>query len=276
MKMSLKHVVALSFAALLLLSSCNRAEEKVIPRSKLAKIYAEMLLTDQWISETPELRRVADTSLIYEPILEKYGYTKMDYLHTVDAYLDDPERFSRIWRETSDILDERLKDARARRAAMETEAEKIRKRERFSVDFQLDSIFPYMLMEPYIHYHDSLAFGIDTAIRAYKMHDVVLADMIARYKRMQGFDVHFLTGSDEHGQKIEEYAAEAGISFQYDDDGYITNYTEQMTWLYNQLDNAINNANADGNATEEEQEEMREWARYLGWTGRNVSPKNML
>lgn len=176
MKMSLKHIVAMSFAALLLLSSCNRAEEKVIPRSKLAKIYAEMLLTDQWISETPELRRVADTSLIYEPILEKYGYTKMDYLHTVDAYLDDPERFSRIWRETSDILDERLKDARARRAAMETEAEKIRKRERFSVDFQLDSIFPYMLMEPYIHYHDSLAFGIDTAIRAYKMHDVVLAD----------------------------------------------------------------------------------------------------
>ena len=37
-------------------------------------------------------------------------------------------------------------------------------------------------------------------------YDIVLADMIARYKRMQGFDVHFLTGSDEHGQKIEEYA----------------------------------------------------------------------
>ena len=35
-------------------------------------------------------------------------------------------------------------------------------------------------------------------------YDIVLADMIARYKRMQGFDVHFLTGSDEHGQKIEE------------------------------------------------------------------------
>ena len=43
-------------------------------------------------------------------------------------------------------------------------------------------------------------------------YDVVLADMIARYKRMQGFDVHFLTGSDEHGQKIEEYAKEAGIT----------------------------------------------------------------
>ncbi len=43
-------------------------------------------------------------------------------------------------------------------------------------------------------------------------YDIVLADMIARYKRMQGFDVFFMTGSDEHGQKIEEKAKEAGIT----------------------------------------------------------------
>ncbi len=43
-------------------------------------------------------------------------------------------------------------------------------------------------------------------------YDIVLADMIARYKRMQGYDVHFLTGSDEHGQKIQQYAEEKGIS----------------------------------------------------------------
>ncbi|MBQ5840390.1 MAG: methionine--tRNA ligase, partial [Clostridia bacterium] len=42
-------------------------------------------------------------------------------------------------------------------------------------------------------------------------YDIVLADMIARYKRMMGFDVRFLTGSDEHGQKIEQYAKEEGI-----------------------------------------------------------------
>ena len=42
------------------------------------------------------------------------------------------------------------------------------------------------------------------------VYDIVLADMIARYKRMMGYDVYFLTGSDEHGQKIEEYAKEAG------------------------------------------------------------------
>lgn len=43
-------------------------------------------------------------------------------------------------------------------------------------------------------------------------YDIVLADLIARYKRMQGYDVYFMTGSDEHGQKIEEYANAAGIT----------------------------------------------------------------
>ncbi len=43
-------------------------------------------------------------------------------------------------------------------------------------------------------------------------YEIILADSIARYKRMCGYDVHFLTGTDEHGQKIEELANEAGIS----------------------------------------------------------------
>ncbi len=43
-------------------------------------------------------------------------------------------------------------------------------------------------------------------------YEIVLADMIARYKRMMGFDVRFLTGSDEHGLKIEQKAAAEGIT----------------------------------------------------------------
>ena len=43
-------------------------------------------------------------------------------------------------------------------------------------------------------------------------YDIVLADMIARYKRMMGFEVFLQTGSDEHGQKIEEYANKASIT----------------------------------------------------------------
>lgn len=43
-------------------------------------------------------------------------------------------------------------------------------------------------------------------------YEIILADSIARFKRQQGYDVHFQTGTDEHGQKIELKAAEAGIT----------------------------------------------------------------
>lgn len=43
-------------------------------------------------------------------------------------------------------------------------------------------------------------------------YEIVLADSIARYRRMQGYDVRFQTGTDEHGQKIEIKAAEAGVT----------------------------------------------------------------
>ena len=43
-------------------------------------------------------------------------------------------------------------------------------------------------------------------------YEIVLTDAIARYKRMTGYDVFFLTGTDEHGQKIEEYAKAAGVT----------------------------------------------------------------
>ena len=43
-------------------------------------------------------------------------------------------------------------------------------------------------------------------------YEIVLADSIARFKRMQGYDVFFQTGTDEHGQKIEEKAKEKGIT----------------------------------------------------------------
>ena len=43
-------------------------------------------------------------------------------------------------------------------------------------------------------------------------YEIVLADAIARYKRMTGYDVYFQTGTDEHGQKIQDKAEAAGIS----------------------------------------------------------------
>ena len=43
-------------------------------------------------------------------------------------------------------------------------------------------------------------------------YEIVLADAIARYKRAEGYDVYFQTGTDEHGQKIQEKAEKAGIT----------------------------------------------------------------
>lgn len=43
-------------------------------------------------------------------------------------------------------------------------------------------------------------------------YEIVLADLLARAKRMQGYDVHFQTGTDEHGEKIELKAKDAGIA----------------------------------------------------------------
>ena len=43
-------------------------------------------------------------------------------------------------------------------------------------------------------------------------YEIILADSIARFKRQEGYDVFFQTGSDEHGQKIELKAKEAGIT----------------------------------------------------------------
>ncbi len=50
-------------------------------------------------------------------------------------------------------------------------------------------------------------------------YEIVLADSIARFKRQQGYEVFFQTGTDEHGQKIENKAAEAGITPQEFVDG---------------------------------------------------------
>ena len=43
-------------------------------------------------------------------------------------------------------------------------------------------------------------------------YEIVLTDAIARYKRLNGYDVYFQTGTDEHGQKIEQKAMEVGVS----------------------------------------------------------------
>jgi hypothetical protein len=73
--------------------SCSRGP-KTIPQKKMKEIYKEMFLADQWLQDNPGKRAKADTTWFYKPILEKYGYTMVDYYHTVAVYLEDPKRYA--------------------------------------------------------------------------------------------------------------------------------------------------------------------------------------
>ena len=69
-------------------------------------------------------------------------------------------------------------------------------------------------------------------------YEAVLADAIARYKRQQGYDVFFQTGTDEHGQKIELKAEEAGITpkeFVDNVSGEIKNIWDLMNTSYDKF-----------------------------------------
>lgn len=59
-------------------------------------------------------------------------------------------------------------------------------------------------------------------------YEIVLADSVARYKRMQGYDVYFQTGTDEHGEKIQQKAKEAGITPQQ----YVDNVAGQIKSIW--------------------------------------------
>lgn len=151
-------------SVLVLLSSCSSGDGRVISRGDLAEIYAQMLLTDQWLAGKPSLRKMADTSLVYEPILEQYGYTKEDYVRTVDKYMDDPERYSRILRTTVSILDDKLNELEERKKSQESQ-EDIRKRlEKLMEDVKVNIRYSlyYKDTTAVCHRHLSDSLRIDT------------------------------------------------------------------------------------------------------------------
>lgn len=78
---------------------------RIIPEAKLSQIYAEMLMADEWVREHPAVRKVADTTLFYEPIFNKYGYTTVDYIATVDKYIYKPDDFAKVFVKTKEILE---------------------------------------------------------------------------------------------------------------------------------------------------------------------------
>lgn len=96
-------VVALSFCVM----GCH-SQGKVIPKSKMVLIYADMLLADQWLSDHADARTIADTTLFYEPIFRKYGYTTRDYDASITYYIDRPDKFNKVIQKTAKLLNNKF------------------------------------------------------------------------------------------------------------------------------------------------------------------------
>lgn len=79
-------------------------------------------------------------------------------------------------------------------------------------------------------------------------YEIVLADSIARFKREQGYDVRFQTGTDEHGQKIELKAQEAGITPQEFVDGVAAQIREIWDLMNTSYDKFIRTTDKDHEA----------------------------
>ena len=109
MKLSAKIIVAVAAVALCA-AACARGP-RIIPKSKMEKIYTEVLLADQWLAVNNQYSVEADTTLFYETIFRKYGYDTEDFRASLEYYMRDPLRMSRM-----------MKDIALR---METEAAKL-------------------------------------------------------------------------------------------------------------------------------------------------------
>lgn len=94
MASKLGNIVVAALALACVICSCKGP--RVIPKDKFSKIYTEMVLGDLWLRDNYEKRTVADTSLFYEAIFAKYGYTTEDYRYSVNHYLRNPEEYRRI------------------------------------------------------------------------------------------------------------------------------------------------------------------------------------
>lgn len=180
MEKGLLRIAVLAVLICGIITSCAKEDTRVIPRKKMARIYAEMLVTDQWITSTPGLRMVADTSLVYEPILEKYGYDSDDYRKSIDVYMDDPERFARILRTAGEILQERINELEKQQKLLDLKA----LLPVLEYDIDWNEFFPYIYEEPYVHNYDSITFEPDSVLWIYRLKSIERSDTIYDRLRM--------------------------------------------------------------------------------------------
>lgn len=120
----LRHIFLLGL--LLLPLSCGRG--RVIPARKMAQVYADMLLADQWLNDHPSMRTRADTTYFYGAVFKKYGYSFKDYDASVNHYMENPAAYAKILKRAAASLEQRRTALEKQMAALEAEYQERLKR----------------------------------------------------------------------------------------------------------------------------------------------------
>ena len=130
-------VMALIFCA----TACHK-DGRVIPKSKLEDIYFDMFVADEWLRDNTEAKAMADTTLFYEPIFHRYGYSFKDYDASVSYYIDRPDKFNKIMSKVAKRLNNKYLEYHAiAEASMQAERAN-RKTYGFKhVDYTVDTVF---------------------------------------------------------------------------------------------------------------------------------------
>ena len=73
-------------------------------------IMADLYIQEQQIKQDPQLKKQADTSLVYEGIFRSYGYNTDDFIYSLSYYLEDASRMEKIMGSVADRLEKSAKE----------------------------------------------------------------------------------------------------------------------------------------------------------------------
>lgn len=88
-------ILVLSAFLLVAVQGCSR-RARIIPEEDFINLMMEMFIADQWLREHGDARDQADTTLFFEPIFQKYGYSFKDYDASLYHYTGKINRFSEM------------------------------------------------------------------------------------------------------------------------------------------------------------------------------------
>lgn len=87
--------------------SCRR--DVIIPKEVMVDIYHDIYMLDQYLMRHDRDRTIQDSMNIYNPILEKYGYTLDEYTASVNIYLKRPDKFEKVFTDVKKRYQTRMK-----------------------------------------------------------------------------------------------------------------------------------------------------------------------